>query len=112
MKEILVFESDECGYHSTPIGKLAKEMYGAEEMFGVGLHGNSYAIPTLDMFGNKLSIREINIYIEKFIDFAIHNPRKKFILSKIGVEKYGMTEEDAEKLIESHLLPNNVKFFE
>lgn len=109
MKEILVFESDECGYHATPIGKLAKEKYGAEEMFGIGLHGNSYAIPTLDIFGDKLSIREISLYIEKFIDFANANKRKRFLLSKIGTEKYGMTDEESDKLFEKYELPNNVK---
>lgn len=29
-KYILVFESDECGYHNTKTGILAKEKYGAK----------------------------------------------------------------------------------
>lgn len=109
-KNILVFESDECGYHSGPIGKLAKEKYGAEDMFGVGLHGNSYGIPTLDMFGSKLSIFEIRSYIEKFIQFANKNRNKIFILTKIGVEKYGMSEEESDELLSEYEFPNNVKF--
>ena len=110
-KEILVFETDECGYHSGPMGKLAKEKYGAEDMFGVGFHGNSYGIPTLDMFGSKLSIGEIRGYIEKFIEFANKNRKKTFILTRIGLEKYGMSEEESDELLSAYEFPNNVKFW-
>jgi uncharacterized phage-associated protein len=107
-KEILVFESDECGYHTSKTGKLAKEKYGAEDLIGVGYHGQSYAIPTLDMFGDKLSIDEIKFYINNFIDFAERNSRRTFLLSKIGTEKYGMTDKESDKLFDMEL-PKNVK---
>lgn len=107
-KEILIFESDECGYHNTKTGILAKEKYGAEDLFGVGYHGNSYAIPTLDMFGDKLSINEIKFYLNSLIVFAEKNKRKKFLLTKIGTEKYGMTEEESSMLLNMDL-PKNIE---
>lgn len=82
-KYILVFESDECGYHNTKTGILAKEKYGAKDLVGVGYCGQSYAIPTLDMFGDKISIEEIKFYFNKFIDFANRNKRRSFILNDI-----------------------------
>lgn len=108
-KYILVFESDECGYHNTKTGILAKEKYGAKDLVGVGYCGQSYAIPTLDMFGDKISIEEIKFYFNKFIEFANRNKRRSFILSKIGMEKYGMTEEESFNFLSQFDLPKNVK---
>lgn len=107
-KEILVFESDECGYHNTKTGILAKEKYGAEDLIGVGYHGNSYAIPTLDMFGDKLSIDEIRFYIDNLISFAKKNKSMRFLLTKIGTEKYGMTEKESSSLLNMDF-PENIK---
>jgi hypothetical protein len=108
-KEIFVFESDECGYHTTSIGKLAKKKYGAEDFVGIGYHGQSYAIPTLDMFGEKLSIREIELYINEFLDFVKLNKRKIFLLNKIGTDRYGMTEKESNSLFNFEL-PKNIKW--
>ena len=87
-KEIFVFETDECGYHNSESGKLAIEKYGAKEFVCSGYYGNSYAIPVLDMFGDKLSLNDIQYYINRFIEFTKSNKRKQFVISKICTELF------------------------
>lgn len=87
-KEIFVFETDECGYHNSESGKLAIEKHGAKEFVCSGYYGNSYAIPVLDMFGEKLSLSDIQYYISRFIEFAKSNKRKRFVVSKMVSELF------------------------
>lgn len=106
-KEILVFESDEFGIHDSGMSKIAYYYYGAERGKGYGLMKNSYGIPTLDMFGDKLTIKEIEFYIDKFISFAKKKKNKIFYLPKIGIEKYGLTINESISLMNTEF-PKNV----
>lgn len=44
------------------------------------------------------------------MEFANKNRKKTFMLTKIGTEKYGMSEEESDELLSQYEFPNNVKF--
>lgn len=108
-KIVYVFESDEHGMLIGDSAIIAKNEYGAQCGAGNGLTGQAYAIPTLDMFGDKLSIGEIKFYISKFITYAENHPRRNFIVSKIGTSRYGLTEQESIDLFSAFDIPKNVE---
>ncbi len=58
--------------------------HGAIYGQGVGLQGNSYAIPTKDWKLRSLPLEDIEVYVSKFILFAKNNLEKEFIVTPIG----------------------------
>ena len=108
-KIVYVFESDEHGMLIGDSAIIAKNEYGAQCGGGYGLTGQAYAIPTLDMFGDKLTIDEIRFYISKFIKYAESHPRRNFIVSKIGTYRYGLTEQESSELFSIFDIPKNVQ---
>lgn len=77
--EIFVFGSNLAGAHGGGAARLAYEEFGAVMGQGVGLQGQSYAIPT--MHGGTDVILP---YVEEFIDFAKQHPELTFLVTKIG----------------------------
>ena len=63
--EIFVFGSNLKGLHGGGAARLAYERFGAIWGQGVGLQGNSYAIPTM-----QVGIDTIKSYVDVFIKFA------------------------------------------
>lgn len=112
MRKILVFESDEFGAHDSVVSRIAMYKYGAKWGIGHGLTGDSYAIPTKDMFNDKLSIDEIKSYVKKFIDFAKKNDKHLFLLTKIGTFMYGLDNKGFMDLLPPGPLPHNVDIVE
>ena len=86
--EIFVFGSNLQGNHAGGAAAIADRMFGAIWGQGVGLQGQSYAIPT--MHGG---IAEIKPYIDEFIEFAKQNHNLKFLVTRIGCGIAGFTEE-------------------
>ena len=84
MREIFVFGSNESGFHGAGAAKYAMQHHGAIYKQGIGLQGNSYAIPTKDYNIQTLSIDKIRPYINQFIQFAKQNPEVKFNITAIG----------------------------
>jgi len=83
--EIFVFGSNLAGIHGAGAAKLAYQQYGAEWGNGVGLQGNSYAIPTKDYNIKTLPLKDIQQYIKQFVKFAIVNKEKyNFFVTRIG----------------------------
>ncbi|MDR1846880.1 MAG: hypothetical protein LBR17_02020 [Bacteroidales bacterium] len=76
--EVFVFGSNLQGLHYGGAAWVAMQ-FGAVLGQGVGLQGQSYAIPT--MFD---SVEEIRPYVDEFISFARKNNQKKFLVTKIG----------------------------
>lgn len=76
--EIFVFGSNLEGIHGGGAARTAMK-WGAIIGQGVGLQGNTYAIPT--MFSSSA---EIYPYVEEFIEFAKEHPEKKFLVTEIG----------------------------
>lgn len=81
--EVFVFGSNLAGRHGAGAAKQALKM-GAEYGKGVGLAGQTYAIPTKDEDLNTLSVFEIGAYVDEFTSFAKSRPSITFLVTKIG----------------------------
>ena len=77
--EIFVFGSNLQGHHYGGAARIAEEKFGAIFGQGVGLQGQSYAIPT--MHGGVETIRP---YVDEFIEFAKQHPELIFYVTRIG----------------------------
>ena len=86
--EILVFGSNLAGMHGGGAARIAMEQFGAVWGEGVGLQGQSYAIPTMQ--GGVDTIRP---YVDEFIAFAKVHPEYTFYVTRIGCGIAGFTDE-------------------
>ena len=75
---------------------------------GVGLQGQSYAIPTM-----QGGVEKIRPYVEEFIQFAKENQNLTFLVTRIGCGIAGFTDEEIAPLfenahnVENIVLPKN-----
>lgn len=99
--QIFVFGSNIHGNHAGGAARQAEKSFGAVYGIGVGLQGQSYAIPTM---GNY-NIMEF--YCHQFIDFAKHYPEYEFLLTPIGTGIAGYSYEAIEEIFKD--LPPNIK---
>lgn len=77
--EVFVFGSNLQGHHYGGAARIANEKFGAIFGQGVGLQGQSYAIPT--MHGG---VDVIKPYVDEFIEFAKQHPELTFLVTRIG----------------------------
>lgn len=84
MIEVFVFGSNLLGEHMGGSAAEAAKNHGAVWGQGVGLQGNSYAIPTLDEMFKKLPLSTIGEYIDRFLIFAATNRNMVFNIVAIG----------------------------
>ena len=77
--EVFVFGSNLAGAHGGGAAWLAYDRFGAVWGQGVGLQGQSYAIPTM-----QGGVETIKPYVDEFIRFARQHPELKFLVTKIG----------------------------
>lgn len=77
--EVFVFGSNLAGHHDGGAARIAWEEFGAIYGQGVGLQGQSYAIPTM-----QGGIKTIKPYVDEFIEFAKSHPELTFLVTKIG----------------------------
>ena len=92
--KIFVFGSNLAGRHGKGAALQAIENYGAIYGIGVGLQGNSYAIPTKDYNIKTLPLDKIEMYVNDFIKFAEKNKHLTFLLTAIGCGLAGYAPED------------------
>ena len=92
--EIFVFGSNLAGRHGKGAALTAFKQYGAIYGQGIGLQGNSYAIPTKDERIQTLPLNKIKKYVEQFIRFAKLNPDTTFKVTAIGTGLAGYDEKD------------------
>lgn len=92
-KKIFVFGSNLAGRHGKGAALHAKQKFGAIYGQGVGLQGQSYAIPTKDEKIKTLPLEHISVYVKQFLEFANENPALKFYVSPIGCGLAGYTPE-------------------
>ena len=93
-KEIFVFGSNLAGRHGKGAALTAYRNYGAIYGQGIGIQGNSYAIPTKDEQIQTLPLHKIKKYVEQFIKFAKLNPDMIFKVTAIGTGLAGYDEVD------------------
>ena len=101
--EIFVFGSNLQGQHGGGAARIAYNHFGAVWGEGVGLHGQTYAIPT--MHGGT---EEIRPYVDDFIRFANENPTMKFLVTRIGCGIAGFTDEEMAPLFRDAMDVKNV----
>ncbi len=77
--EIFVFGSNLAGAHGGGAARVAFKYFGAIMGQGVGLQGQSYAIPTM-----QGGVETIKPYVDEFIQFAVEHPDYKFLVTRIG----------------------------
>ena len=77
--EVFVFGSNLAGMHGGGAAYAAFKQFGAVWGCGVGLQGQSYAIPTM-----QGGVETIKPYVDEFIDFALSRPDLFFYVTRIG----------------------------
>lgn len=87
--EIFVFGSNLAGQHMGGAARAAHKKFGAEWGVGVGLTGQSYAIPTM-----QGGVETIKLYVDEFIEFAGQHQDMKFLVTRIGCGIAGFKDED------------------
>lgn len=87
--EVFVFGSNLAGMHGGGAARVARLRFGAVMGKGVGLQGQSYAIPTMQ--GGVDTIRP---YVDEFIAFAKAHPGKRFMVTPIGCGIAGFEPDD------------------
>ena len=83
-KPIFVFGSNLAGRHGKGTALHALEHHGAIYGQGVGLQGNSYAIPTKDEHIRTLPLDHIRPYVDEFLGYAAAHPELTFQVTAIG----------------------------
>lgn len=107
-KMIFVFGSNEAGIHGAGAARYAEQFKGAKYRYGVGLVGQSYAIPTKDMRIITLPIEKIASYVDEFIKIAEQRQDLEFQVTRIGCGLAGYEDSDTAPLFQ--LAPCNCFF--
>lgn len=77
--EIFVFGSNLQGIHAGGAARMAHLCFGAVMGNGVGMQGQSYAIPTM-----QGGVETIRPYVDEFIEYARQHPTERFLVTPIG----------------------------
>lgn len=101
--EIFVFGSNLAGSHGGGAARLAYAHFGAVWGEGVGLHGQTYAIPTM-----QGGVETIKPYVDEFIRFAKENSQLTFLVTRIGCGIAGFRDDEIAPLFKEALNIDNV----
>lgn len=102
--EVFVFGSNLQGHHIGGAAKTAIDKFGALWGVSVGIQGQSYAIPTME-----IDLDNIALYIKQFIDYAAMTPERTYYVTAIGTGIAGFTEAEMAEVWGRYELPENVK---
>ena len=101
--EVFVFGSNLAGFHGGGAAAMALMRFGAVWGQGVGLQGQSYAIPTM-----QGGVETIAPYVDEFIEFARNHPEKRFLVTEIGCGIAGFTPEEISPLFDKAVDVDNI----
>lgn len=101
--EVFVFGSNLQGSHGGGAAAAAVRYFGAIWGQGVGMQGQSYAIPT--MHGG---VEAIKPYVDEFIEYARQHPELTFLVTRIGCGIAGFKDEQIAPLFKDCLTLENV----
>lgn len=93
--DIFVFGSNLQGMHCGGAARVAHDKFGAVMGQGVGLQGQSYAIPTM-----QGGVDTIKPYVDAFIEFAREWDQNTFYVTRIGCGIAGFTDEEIAPLFD------------
>ena len=101
--EVFVFGSNLAGQHIGGAAKAANMKFGAKWGVGVGLTGQSYAIPTM-----QGGVETIKPYVDEFIEFAKAHAELKFLVTRIGCGIAGFEDEEIAPLFRKAMSVYNI----
>ncbi len=101
--EVFVFGSNLAGFHGGGAARAAMNRFGAVWGQGVGLQGQSYAIPTM-----QGGVETIKPYVDEFIDFAKQHGELKFLVTRIGCGIAGFRDKEIAPLFAAALEVENI----
>lgn len=101
--EIFVFGSNLAGHHMGGAARVANIKFGAEWGVGVGLTGQSYAIPTM-----QGGVETIRPYVDELIEFANQHQNMKFLVTRIGCGIAGFKDEEIAPLFRKAVSVSNI----
>ena len=101
--EIFVFGSNLAGHHMGGAARVANIKFGAEWGVGVGLTGQSYAIPTM-----QGGVETIRPYVDEFVEFANQHQNMKFLVTRIGCGIAGFKDEEIAPLFRKAVSVSNI----
>lgn len=107
-KSVFVFGSNLAGIHGAGAAFYAFKHHGAQMGVGVGMTGNSYAIPTKDKHIRSMRLGDIIPYVDQFIDYAREHPETMFQVTQIGCGLAGFKANQMAPLF--RLAPHNCMF--
>lgn len=93
--DIFVFGSNLDGMHMSGAARVAYEKFGAKWGQGVGLQGQSYAIPTM-----QGGVETIKPYVDDFIKLAREWDQNTFYVTRIGCGIAGFSDEEIAPLFD------------
>ncbi len=102
--DIFVFGSNLAGNHAGGAARVARQKFGAIPGQGVGLQGQSYAIPTM-----QGGVDTIKPYVDEFIEFASNCDQNTFYVTRIGCGIAGFKDEEIAPLFKDALKLYNVR---
>lgn len=101
--EIFVFGSNLAGRHLGGAAKAAHNRFGAQWGVGVGLTGQTYAIPTM-----QGGVETIKPYVDQFIEYAKEHQERKFLVTRIGCGIAGFKDEEIAPLFKRAVAVSNI----
>ena len=101
--EVFVFGSNLGGFHGGGAALVAMKKFGAVWGQGVGLQGQSYAIPTM-----QGGVETIQPYVDEFIRFAKEHQELTFYVTRIGCGIAGFRDSEIAPLFAEALPLDNV----
>lgn len=102
--DIFVFGSNLAGHHAGGAARVARQRFGAIEGQGVGMQGQSYAIPTM-----QGGVDTIKPYVDDFIEVARECDQNTFYVTRIGCGIAGFRDEEIAPLFRDALKLYNVR---
>lgn len=90
----LVFGSNLAGIHGAGAAKYAVLHHGAIMGQGIGIQGNSCAIPTRDERIETLDYSEVGFHVSQFIVLAKWTPGTTYHVTRIGCGLAGFSDRD------------------
>lgn len=101
--EVFVFGSNLQGSHGGGAAHVARKLFGAVMGQGVGLQGQSYAIPTM-----QGGVETIKPYVDEFTEFAKNHPELTFYVTRIGCGIAGFQDKEIAMLFNEAFNLENV----
>lgn len=101
--EVFVFGSNLAGAHGGGAARAAYNKFGAVWGRGVGLFGQSYAIPTM-----QGGVETIKPYVDEFIRFAKEHYELEFLVTRIGCGIAGFRDSEIAPLFKEAIDVENI----